>query len=49
MPPTPAAFADLPLAVGHWTHPEGRTGCTVAPGPPLARYGRSSGPPQMQS
>lgn len=34
MPPIPAAFADLALAVGHWTHPEGRTGCTVVLCPP---------------
>src|SRR6476659_9727870 len=29
MPLIPAAFDELPLRVGHWTHVSGQTGCTV--------------------
>ncbi len=34
MPATPTEFTDLPLRVGHWTHPDGGTGCTVILCPP---------------
>src|SRR5690349_2722927 len=34
MPLIEAEFGELPVQVGHWTHPAGETGCTVILCPP---------------